>query len=293
MNVEQIELGGGNIQVPSFSEDDKGYQSKQYFLTYHLNDIEHFEQVFKSIELNLIPLCRKYIFGEEYGKSGKTRHIQGAFILYDKQRAKWIDKHVFEHGSTLRKLKNWKQALIYCMKECNKVLCSEVVKPPKVFLSKDKLNAWEQKIDFICSSEAEPSDRDIYWFWSRKGRVGKTCFCKYLHNTYDVCIIGGKAADNKNCIATYINNSEDKRAPRVVVANIPRSLDMDIHLSYEGMEVIKDMFFYSGKYEGAQVNDNSPHMFIFANEPPMKSKMSLDRWLIYEILDDEGNYKES
>lgn len=290
MDIEQIEQGGGNIQVPSFCEEDKGFQSKQFFLTYHLNEHESFEQTFKSIELNLIPLCKQYIFGEEYGKSGETRHIQGAFILYEKQRAKWIDKHVFEHGSTLRKLKNWNQALKYCQKECHKVLCSEIIKPPKKFLSMDQLNAWELKIDNICRTET-PDDRHIYWFWSKEGGVGKTSFCKYLHTTYDVCIIGGKASDSKHCVATYIDKSKDNRAPNIVICNIPRSLDMDAHLSYEGIEAIKDMFFFSGKYEGCQVNDNSPHVFVFGNSPPDRKKCSKDRWRLYEIIDKEGNYK--
>jgi hypothetical protein len=133
--------------------------------------------------------------------------------------------------------------------------------------------------------------RTIYWFFSKEGNVGKTTFCKYLYKTFDCCIIGGKATDSKNCIASYIENSDDKRAPDIVVASIPRSQD-DQFFSYEGLESIKDMFFYSGKYEGAMVCDNCPHVFVFSNDPPNRSKCSEDRWKIFEILDTSGNYEE-
>ncbi len=32
---------------------------------------------------------------------------------------------------------------------------------------------------------------------------------------------------------------------------------------------------------------NSPTIVCFANEPPKRDKMSLDRWKVYEIIDKE------
>jgi len=49
------------------------------------------------------------------------------------------------------------------------------------------------------------------------------------------------------------------------------------------LESIKNGLFFSGKYESTQVVMNSPHLIIFANEPPDKSKMSADRWHIVRI----------
>ncbi len=293
-NIEQIELEGGNIQTPSliesFTDEKPKFQCKDYFLTYHIKDDEQFEHAFLRLEQMLIPLCEKYIFAEEYGKSSSTPHIQGAFILQKKQRADKIAKDCFKNGVTLRKLKSWDQAFHYCKKEGNNIVTNIKSKPEKRFLRQDQLNAWELKIDSIISN-TEPDDRIIYWFYSVEGNVGKTTFCKFLHNKFDACIIGGKASDSFNCISKYIDGSVDKRAPELVICPIPKSFDMD-YLSYQGIEMIKDMFFYSGKYEGGQVNDNSPHLFIFANERPDTSKMMSDRWKIFKIYDNEGNYKE-
>jgi len=57
-------------------------------------------------------------------------------------------------------------------------------------------------------------------------------------------------------------------------------------MSYTGMEEIKDMFFYSGKYEGGMVCGRNPHVMVFANEPPDYDKMSANRWKVTEIVDE-------
>lgn len=289
---EIFEQDWSNIQSSlvnkGFTEEDKGFQSKEYFLTFHIKEPDTFEQAFNRVE-SLSLLCENYIFAEEYGKSGTTPHIQGAFRLKTKQRAQKLNKDYFLGKATLYKLKDYTRASLYCSKEGGKKITSDKIKRPKKFLSKDQLLPWELLIDNEILPSV-PNDREIFWFFSKEGNMGKTTFCKYLQNKWDACIIGGKSADSKNCIATYIANSTDKRAPEVVICPIPKSFDMD-YVSYEAIEMIKDMFFYSGKYEGCCVNDNSPHMICFANEPPNMDKLSNDRWTIYEILDNVGNYE--
>lgn len=105
--------------------------------------------------------------------------------------------------------------------------------------------------------------------------------CKYLAVKHGALILGGKAADIRNAILTYFKDNE--YTPELVVVNIPRSFDQS-YLNYEGLENIKDMCFYSGKYEGGMVVGNPPHLFIFANNGPDKTKMSLDRWKVTEIV---------
>ena len=84
----------------------------------------------------------------------------------------------------------------------------------------------------------------------------------------------------RNAICDYVKTNNT--TPELIVINIPRSHSMD-YISYEGIENVKDMYFYSGKYEGGMVFGNPPHLFIFANESPEFSKLSEDRWVIKEI----------
>ena len=48
-------------------------------------------------------------------------------------------------------------------------------------------------------------------------------------------------------------------------------------MSIAALESIKDMFFYSGKYEGGMVCGPNPHVMVFANEPPEYGILSKDR----------------
>lgn len=69
--------------------------------------------------------------------------------------------------------------------------------------------------------------------------------------------------------------------PKTILMNIPRSKTGFV--SYTGIEEIKDMFFYSGKYEGGQVCGPQPHVIVMANAEPEFEKMSDDRWDVINI----------
>merc|ERR1711924_560248 len=153
-------------------------------------------------------------------------------------------------------------------------------KPPRALkvLDDSQLYDWQKGVIDIINTE--PDDRTLYWIWSATGNVGKTTFSKYLTHKFGAVQLGGKAADVKNGIVTYINDKGTE--PEIILIPIPRSFKTD-YLSYEGIENAKDMYFYSGKYEGGQVCGNCPHVFIFANIPPEEEKMSKDRWKVWQI----------
>jgi hypothetical protein len=93
-------------------------------------------------------------------------------------------------------------------------------------------------------------------------------------------VLSGKANDMMYAIADY--ERRNKRLPGCVLVNLPRSFDASF-LSYPGLESIKDMLFFSGKYAGGMVNGSPPHMAIFANVPPDTTQLSQDRWRIRYI----------
>ncbi len=84
----------------------------------------------------------------------------------------------------------------------------------------------------------------------------------------------------KNGIIEF--HKQNDTVPEIILLNIPKSFNTD-YLSYTGIEEVKDMFFFSGKYEGGMVDGNPPHLFIFSNEYPDTQKVSLDRWRIFNI----------
>jgi hypothetical protein len=84
----------------------------------------------------------------------------------------------------------------------------------------------------------------------------------------------------KNGIVQYAEKSG--YLPSLVIIDIPRSRHEWV--SYTGVEEVKDMFFYSGKYEGGMVNGPSPHVLVMSNSKPDVSKMSIDRWKLWRIV---------
>lgn len=82
----------------------------------------------------------------------------------------------------------------------------------------------------------------------------------------------------KNGIIEYHKGS--KRTPKIVLFNLPKNTGK---INYGGIEEVKDMFFFSGKYEDEMICGASPHLMIFSNEEPSRHKMSMDRWKIFNI----------
>ena len=146
---------------------------------------------------------------------------------------------------------------------------------PKPLKLIKELRPWQQNIMNIL--ETEPDERTIHWFWESVGNVGKTSLIKYILNkhpkTHYFC--GGKAAD----IAYQI--IKNKWDPEICLFGLPRTAEGAV--SYNALEQLKDGLVFSPKYEGGTRMFNSPHVLVFANWLPDKSKLSEDRWNIINI----------
>ncbi len=216
--------------------------------------------------------CKYAIVGKEVGECG-TPHLQGYVEFKRKLRPLSLDlpKSIHWEKSKGNRTANYE----YCTKENNVCIAIGVPKPIKLI---DNLYWWQHKI--IDDIKVEPDDRTINWLWSETGGVGKTSFQKYLVIKHNAIVLGGKAADCRNGILEYYKKHGD--TPNLVCIDIPRSFNADF-VSYEAYENIKNMLFYSGKYEGGMVCGNCPHLYIFANFEPDTTKMSNDRWCITQI----------
>lgn len=200
-------------------------------------------------------------------ESGK-KHLQGYIEFSSKVRP----KNLFDSTIHWEKCKGNRDANItYCSKESIAWCNFKIPKPLKLI---SDLYDWQSEIVNIVKQE--PDDRTIVWRWDEDGNTGKTSFCKYLCAKFGAIMLGGKASDMMNCIVDYMKNNNGC-TPEIILINLPRSYNSD-YLSYPGLESIKDMCFYSGKYEGGQVVGNSPHLIIFSNEEPIYKKLSEDRW---------------
>jgi len=254
----------------------------------------YIEEEYSTIVRLIREYCKKAIVAKEVGKGG-TPHLQGYLEFTVKRRPRSVFKMVdtspsLEVAIAIASGKLWPMAIHWEKAkgtlEDNLRYCSKDDKNPFVWgctipkeikevktLKIEDLYDWQKEL--VTIFEKEPDERKIYWYWSHKGGIGKTVFSKFLTMKYGAICLHGKGADVRNGVLDYYNKNGD--TPGLIVYPIPRCHGAE-YCSYESLENVKDMYFYSGKYEGGQVCGNPPHLIVFANEPPNKGKMSLDRW---------------
>lgn len=267
--LETKDFGNTKIQNPSIKKQSIQRINHRFtFFDYTKEDINLLETFFKE-------MCFKYCFQEEKCPTTDREHLQGVFSL--KKRARWqelglpntihfdkCDKPTFayEYCSKIA-TRNGK---IYYMNFEPKVPCIDLIEPNK---------PWQQEILNII--ETKPDTRKVYWYWSIKGGVGKSQFCKYLLVKHKCVFIDeGKKSDIMHCIMT--SNMIDKN---IVIFDVPR--DNGNKISYKSIESIKNGMIFSSKYESGYKIFNSPHLIVFANCEPEYSSLSDDRWVVKNI----------
>jgi hypothetical protein len=219
--------------------------------------------------------CKVGMFAKEIGEECGTPHLQGYVEFIKKCRplslfANLCNKFHWEKCRGTRE-----DNVEYCSKDGDVVWSKGIATK---YVHNIELKSWQKGVLKII--DKPPDKRSVYWFWEPVGGVGKTDLQKYIFTHYeDVIVVSGKGSDMKNAIVEFQKSTE--KLPKVVLINIPRC-NYD-YVSFCGIEEIKDMFFYSGKYEGGMVCGENPHVIIFANEEPPLEKMSNDRWRVIEI----------
>ena len=271
--LDEMATDGDGTGNTGNSAAAKRPEAKGWFMTfnnYTNEDAEH-------VATMATTFCTKFRMQEEVGEEG-TPHLQGSFLFKTKMRLsqlkKWSPKIHWEIT------KNSEAAMEYCAKDATASgsKWSKGYPRPVKILTQDQLFSWQREIENRI--QEEPDDRKIYWYWGATG-IGKTTFCKYLSIKHGAIPLSGKAADMKNGIIEYVKKHGD--TPERIIIPIPKTFNLE-YISYEGIEQVKDMYFYSGKYEGGVVCGNCPHIVIFANEPPADTeKLATDRWVVTEI----------
>lgn len=220
------------------------------------------------------------MFQSEIGENG-TPHLQGWLVFKTKKRPKSVITNPRIHWEKMRGTVD--ENIFYCSKSDthdNKVRfckgCRFPYTGPQI-----TLRPWQEHVVNIL--KGEPDERTVYWIWSQAGNMGKSTFAKWLFMNLDgVIVTGGKAVDMKNGVLTYKQNNFD--TPKIVLVDVPRVASN--HFSVAGVESIKNMFFYSSKYEGGMVCGPPPHVVCFANCEPDYSLMSRDRWQVMNLAHD-------
>lgn len=216
------------------------------------------------------------VFGKETGEQD-TPHLQGYLELKNPRTLSGLKKALGINRIHLEpSYKNRYANVKYCTKQ------DAIVRNDfgETYIGKDlpKLeDLYEWQLYILDLIEKEPDDRHIYWFYEPHGRGGKTKFGKYLcfHHPQVCLLTCTKSAD----ILTVVDPKF-----KTYVLDFPRSLGPDF-CPYNGIEQLKNGFVSDSKLkkQARLLMFNPPHVIIFSNEPPNRTKLSADRWQVYNI----------
>lgn len=250
----------------------KTVQSSQlYKWSFTLNNYKPEDILHLKLRLN--KLCKRWIFGEEIGKKAETPHLQGQFSLIKKLRLTALKK--WDTRIHWEATRNVDASEIYCRKEGKYYTNIEFEDFDEY--KKVTWRPWQQKVIKKVEQECDKK-REINWIYDKNGNTGKSMLTRYLALAENALIVDGKKSDIMHQIA---KRCEEGLRIGTVIVDLPRASSNNI--SYSAIEAIKNGFVSSGKYEGGQYSFQTPHVYVFANEPPEKNKMSLDRWNISNI----------
>lgn len=220
----------------------------------------------------------KFIVGEEKCPTTGRKHFQGYVNFKVKCRPieKMASKMPGAHWEKARGSED--ENITYCSKDKNYII-QKLIIPRKLIdpLKGLTLHKWQTDIITMISKPCEDT-RKIYWYWSKEGGLGKTALAKHICMHYNAIYVAGKANDVKSAIATWL---KEKKELDIAIFAFPRTVEDFV--SYDSLESVKDGIFFNGKYESSMCNFNSPHVIVFANFEPDKSKLSADRWIIKEL----------
>jgi len=164
-----------------------------------------------------------------------------------------------------------------------KLIPKKVVDP----LEGVELYEWQTtlKAKVAVSTSTLASDRShqrtVIWRWEEAGNTGKTSFAKHLKLIWPARVFYYQGNLKKSDLAHGLVSHHEQHGdwPEVILVDIARSGGCDLDI----LEAVKNGILHSGKYEGALVLMNPPHLVIFANHPPVETRLSLDRWDIQKI----------
>lgn len=263
----------GNTMTRSSYKKIQDSPAKGWFFTLAVEH-EGVQLTHGDVIKKLDPISNIYVFQLESGEKTGYSHYQGMMSLRSKKRFDplkrelwpWIhlEKTIYEPG-----------AQEYCMKEDTRLNgpWSKGVKPILNNLIENYYD-WQINCRERWINPAKP--RVIEWIWGPKGNDGKSTFAHDCFRKLPKCAV-------TTCEKPTDVELMAQEDIRIYIIDIPRASRCR---PYIALEKLKNGFVTEAKLKGQQrIVDmwEIPHVIVFCNEEPDRSKMSEDRWIITRI----------
>lgn len=240
---------------------------KGYLLTIYMNEnCDHFMEKLKS--------KHKWIAGKEQCPSTGRWHYQ----CYYETEGRNNPKEQFKQfkGVHIQKAEgSTEHNVMYCSKDGDYEMKGFKVKDDysKEKFQIEELLPWQKEVVELLKKQ---TTRQILWVVDKKGNKGKSTMAMYLYQNcaFPVILSNAKTRD-----ILYGCSSDT----RTVIFDFSRSVNADT-LNYDVIEQLKNGFYFCSKYESKSVVlKRHPAIIVFANFEPNQSKMTKDRWVVFDI----------
>lgn len=270
-----------------------------------------FNSLPSSMEMGeaLEKISDKFVFQKEVCPSTGREHFQGCFITRIRKRHKTVvydlsvDLQIEITQLTIDRMQGtWDQAVEYCTK--NETASSDPYKSKllkeedeKKYLGKDisifkegGFFPWQSSLNDIIFKDntfeiSNTNGREVIWCEDLEGGVGKSLYTKYLcfNNAQITKLAFGSGSQMRASVV-------EEGSKKCYIIDIPRQLCNDDHMNnfYSVVEDLKNGFIKSSMYgKPKTLFMEPPIVIIFANFKCPTEKLSIDRWQIYGIIDNE------
>ena len=134
-----------------------------------------------------------------------------------------------------------------------------------------------------------PTDRHVIWVIGEEGNEGKTWFQKYIKSTFGARrVVSGINLMTKSGSICHALTKYPLATTDIFLFNIARSKRAFEEINYKILEDLKDGDAFADKYDSQLLKIKSPNVvMVFSNDMPEHCKMSVDRWRVFYIENDE------
>lgn len=225
-------------------------------------------------------LVKNYLFQEELGDNG-NKHLQGCIEFKNAMRFQTLKNRFPRCHFEMMKAKTPEYCGKFKTRNGAAFSCEywEEYIMPDPWKGRD-LDLWEK--DLIWALDCPPDHRTVFWLYDIKGCFGKSRFVYQYDDAFPgecMLVTGGKKSD----VAYAVNCMKNRKKLRVVFFNI----GMDDRVNFKCIEMIKDLFFFSPKYESGRVKLRNPvHVVVFCNYERPIGKLAEDRFIDINLLFD-------
>lgn len=235
-------------------------------------------------------IAKSYTFQQERGDGG-YEHWQGRLSLF-KRRRKMAALHLFPEGKRPQYLEPTsnteflKGDAFYMMKVDTRIdgpWTDKDLEPPPLTAQMELLNKWGLRPwQLTLRSMATEFDlRAIDLIYCPNGNNGKSLFSEHMEY-----VQLAEEIPPFRLMDDIFQWVASRPIQKCYIVDMPRGMKKDrLGDFYSGLEVIKNGVAFDKRYSAKKKRFTRPRIFVFTNQLPVFSLMSIDRWNIWTITD--------